>query len=143
MKRFSNMVRFASAFLGVVCASAASFMYLMTFEDQWFGNQFAFSVYHSLAWVIVVTTTWPTVSYWFYRAFGKPMEVAILSAACRKLFVLHIISGALILSGVLLAAVNRRPLELREGVMALIGLGCLGVAMLERGAQVRTERAMS
>jgi hypothetical protein len=134
------MKRFASAFISVVAAFLAGVLYLAIFNDEinpnhalnQQGGPFAPMYRHFLEYCIIVATTWPAVALGFYWAFGTFSEAEIMRHACRRFFILHCVSGGLILAGLFISAANGQPIHFRDSLTAVIGISILLLGVVER-----------
>lgn len=139
--RMSGVIRGCGAFLTVILASAAGFGYVVLFIDEMdpsapvnvAAGALAPMYRHWVEFVLIEWTTFVTVVAGYYWVFGFRAGIHVNWPQVRRwLFWLHLLSGAVLTSGLLIAVVIGQPLQFRDLATASIGIGLLGMSVYER-----------
>ena len=134
------MLRAACALVAVIATTASMIAYFALFHDEMDPRHpanlraglLAPMFRHWMEFAIIGWTTLPAAAIGFYLLVGTKDITINWPVVRRHFFRLHIASGGIILAGLSISLVNGQPIQLRDSITALVGIGILALGICER-----------
>lgn len=131
---------------------AAGFVYVQLFYDEFdrfhpanAGGGFLPPMYrHWIELIIIVWSTFFALVVGYYSLVGAKLGLIVKWPTVRRyLFRLHVISGTVILLGLLNAVIIGQPMSLRDTVTMGLGLSLFAVGVWDQTAFLRARKSTS